>query len=274
MKISERAYKKVYYQFCKLIISQTPCKLPTEYEHKLNLFIYFDYEREFGGHKTNISDRNIFDLLDELNTYGIKTTWFIVGKIFEKYPDSIKEISRNCHEIASHSFGHKAPFRISGNLLKNDFELFEKSNNSAVKSIGFHSPNGLWSLSLLKNLKRYNYIYDVIGIKTNETTVPLLLHNKKARNIVRLKTLGDDWPLYNRQYTESEVFHLLTGKIEGIKAHYPAGIGFHPWILFSDPEIYNGFRRFIKTISKNSEYNIRTASNFAEVLLKNSENKK
>ncbi|XAY17039.1 polysaccharide deacetylase family protein [Bengtsoniella intestinalis] len=45
-------------------------------------------------------------LIDILETYDVKTTFFVVGEWAEKYPESVKALASAGHEIQSHSDDH------------------------------------------------------------------------------------------------------------------------------------------------------------------------
>ncbi len=45
-------------------------------------------------------------ILDTLDEYGVKTTFFLVGLWVEKYPELVKEIAARGHEIGNHSATH------------------------------------------------------------------------------------------------------------------------------------------------------------------------
>ena len=63
----------------------------------------------FGGHKEKYAefDRLLDLILEHLNTYNIKATFFCLGKIAIDFPYVIKKIEVEGHEIGSHSFAHK-----------------------------------------------------------------------------------------------------------------------------------------------------------------------
>ena len=51
----------------------------------------------------NEDTQNLIDILEE---YGIKTTFFVVGDWVERYPESVKALSDAGHEVMSHSMHH------------------------------------------------------------------------------------------------------------------------------------------------------------------------
>ncbi|MDP5039955.1 MAG: polysaccharide deacetylase family protein, partial [Paraglaciecola sp.] len=52
-------------------------------------------------------DRNTRRLLDIFAKHNVKSTFFVLGWVAERYPDLIKEISKQGHEIASHGYAHR-----------------------------------------------------------------------------------------------------------------------------------------------------------------------
>jgi hypothetical protein len=112
---------KIYYRFLALI-SLHQIKENNFESSCRKCFIYFDYEREFSGHQTNISDCDIEYLLDHLDQVKLKTTWFTVGKVIEKYPNTIPKIVEKGHEIGSHTYAHISPKAMNDINLETDFE--------------------------------------------------------------------------------------------------------------------------------------------------------
>ncbi len=53
------------------------------------------------------------ELLDILDEYNVKTTFFLVGDWVRKFPESVKEIDRRGHEIGNHSDTHPHMTQLS-----------------------------------------------------------------------------------------------------------------------------------------------------------------
>jgi peptidoglycan-N-acetylglucosamine deacetylase len=131
---------------------------------------------------------------------------------------------------------------------------------------GFHYPTNKWSLGALKELTNYDYSYDVVyqGKKRMKTTSKIRIKDKE---IIRLFTAGDDWQMYVKDVSEDEVFRYFSDILNKIHDRDGiTGIGFHPWVLFSDPAIFNGFCRFLRFISSRQDVCIRTALEFVTEL--------
>jgi len=95
------------------------------------------------GHK--YSDRvrtNTERYLGWLKKTNSHCTFFTVGKIAERHPDLIREISAQGHEIAAHSYSHIPVGNLGEKEFKNDLEknisVLVKAGASNVK--GFRAP--------------------------------------------------------------------------------------------------------------------------------------
>lgn len=56
-------------------------------------------------------------VLDRLQTFGWKGTFFVIGSKAEQYPDVIRRIVAEGHEIGNHSWSHSEPSQTSARLL-------------------------------------------------------------------------------------------------------------------------------------------------------------
>ena len=63
---------------------------------------------------------NTVKLLDILDSYDVKTTFFLVGTWVEKYPDLVQEIARRGHEVESHSTTHPHMPRLSDAKMRQE----------------------------------------------------------------------------------------------------------------------------------------------------------
>jgi len=246
------------------------CTIPDFLKKTKNIFIYFDYEREFGGHSTNILDENIKYLIDILERNSIKSTWFTIGKVFEKYSKSIDLIEKSGHELGSHTYAHLAPFYSSFYEIKNDFNLFNKIVHEGNHKInGFHSPQGRWAFKNYKMLKKYNYSYELVGNNNKSPFVPYYLVYLPAKKFFRLLTTGDDWPVFRDKIGDKKkIFEYFVGLSDRVRKGEIGGIGFHPWILFSDPNILSAFEDFLTYIKNQTDLKIESAFYFYNQLKK------
>jgi peptidoglycan/xylan/chitin deacetylase (PgdA/CDA1 family) len=93
-------------------------------------------------------------LLDLLDKYQIKVTFFIIGSRAEKNPDLLHEIHKRAHTIANHSYSHPAFDKISH--TKKIIEI-DKTNLIIKQITGkpctlFRAPQGRWDKRLILTL--------------------------------------------------------------------------------------------------------------------------
>ncbi len=68
------------------------------------------------------NDEDIDSILDTLDKYNCKATFFVVGDWVEKYPDALKKISERGHEIGNHSYNHADYTKMSAEAIIADLD--------------------------------------------------------------------------------------------------------------------------------------------------------
>ncbi len=61
-------------------------------------------------------------ILSILEKHNVKTTFFVVGKWAEQYPDKVKALSDAGHEVENHSYGHPHMTNMSKEDMINELE--------------------------------------------------------------------------------------------------------------------------------------------------------
>jgi polysaccharide deacetylase family protein (PEP-CTERM system associated) len=105
-----------------------------------------EWSQSILDNKSTKSDRvldNTLRLLDLLDEHKHKATFFTLGNIAEHYPELIKKISENGHEIASHGFNHSSIFNLTPKQVKEEVGSSVKllEDITGKKVIGFRAPN-------------------------------------------------------------------------------------------------------------------------------------
>lgn len=101
----------------------------------------------------------IEDMLDVLDSYNIKTTFFVGGTWAEKEPEILQEIVSRGHEIASHGYFHKTHEYLSYD--QNYDEI--KANHALIKTLTgkdmnlFAPPSGSFNKSTISSAKDLGY---------------------------------------------------------------------------------------------------------------------
>jgi len=104
-------------------------------------------------------------MLEELDAYGAKATFFVLGEVAVAAPEAVKEIARRGHEVASHSPVHLPPRLIPRDdyrrLVLRDVEFLE--DLVGTRPVGFRVPYMSLRRSdgwLLKLLADAGFLYD------------------------------------------------------------------------------------------------------------------
>lgn len=98
-------------------------------------------------------------LLEILDEFEVKATFFVIGTHAEKNPGLIKLIHRKGHEIESHSYSHHLLWFKSEDFITAEIDKNERILQQIVgiKPKFFRPPMGLWSSKLLKKLESRGY---------------------------------------------------------------------------------------------------------------------
>lgn len=96
-------------------------------------------------------------ILRILKKYNTKITFFVVGQLYEWYPEVVEMIASQEHEIAYHTHAH--------DVLTNKDTLIESIKKSKkflqrYKPVGFRAPRIYGKNTKLKILKNYGFKYD------------------------------------------------------------------------------------------------------------------
>jgi polysaccharide deacetylase family protein (PEP-CTERM system associated) len=102
-------------------------------------------------------ERNIHCILDLLEEHGTKATFFTLGWVAERYPDMVRRIVRDGHELASHGYGHERVTDLSRHAFFEDITrakgILEDLSSEPVR--GYRAPSfsigagNLWALDTL-----------------------------------------------------------------------------------------------------------------------------
>lgn len=99
-------------------------------------------------------------VLDTLDKYGIKATFFMVGDNARRHPWLVDEIKRRGHSYGNHTMHHLQGMKVSTMRYMRDIT----EANNYIDSPLFRPPHGLMRWSQAKAIKaRYNIVmYDLV----------------------------------------------------------------------------------------------------------------
>ena len=109
------------------------------------------------------------EILDILDQYDVKATFFVIGTNAEGYPDIIKREIESGHEIGNHTYTHSRLPSISNEMLTNELSSCEK----ALETIGytpylFRPPEGRYDEEDLETITRFGYSVVLWSVDTED----------------------------------------------------------------------------------------------------------
>ena len=88
-------------------------ELPVYSVERSDPVIAISFDAAWGGDKT-------LKLLDILDEYGVKTTFFVVDTWVQRYPELVKEVAARGHEIGNHSTTHPQMTKLSRDGIRQE----------------------------------------------------------------------------------------------------------------------------------------------------------
>lgn len=178
---------------------------------------------------------NILKILDLLDAYNSKATFFVLGYIAKKHSQLIKKIHERGHEIASHGFNHELIYNQNCEVFKTDVketkDLLEDITGENI--IGYRAPAFSitdWALDVLKEC---GYVYD-------SSFFPFDMHDRYGKLRMPFLHLKNGFGKFENGLLEVS---LPTLKITGVTMAWAGGGYFRlmPYALFK-----RGIKRILK----------------------------
>lgn len=102
-------------------------------------------------------ERNTRKIADLLTEHSIKATFFVLGWVAERYPDLVKILAREGHEIASHGYGHELVSTQTPTQFREDVRRSKQILEDLIgmQVVGYRAPSfsitsgTAWALSVL-----------------------------------------------------------------------------------------------------------------------------
>lgn len=144
------------------------------------------------------------EILDLLDKYQAKATFFVIGKNVEKHPEILNDILKRGHTIGNHSYHHGFWFSLKKSTqiideLKNTEEIVFNKFNYKLKI--FRPPYGVTNPAVAKAAKAMNYRVIGWSLRSFDTQI-------KSPDRLKKRVLG----------------HLKGGDIVLLHDHAPAVI--------------------------------------------------
>ena len=111
------------------------------------------------------------EVMGLLEGYGVRATFFVLGKVAEEHPALVEEIAGRGHEVASHGWGHQLAYRQTEGEFEEDLarslEILERLAGRKAK--GYRAPS--WSAGV-----ETPWFFDVLirnGLKYDSSLFPV-----------------------------------------------------------------------------------------------------
>ncbi|NVN91787.1 MAG: DUF3473 domain-containing protein [Desulfuromonadales bacterium] len=232
---------------------------------QVNAFVRHVRREEWDRYPLRVED-NTHRILEMLDEFSIKATFFFLGWIAQRLPSLVKEVHARGHEIACHGYSHELIYSIGPQAFREDLrrskQLLEDQCGEGVN--GYRAPSysitgkSLWALDILVE-EGFSYdssifpvLHDTYGIPGAErfphviqtgagplvefplTTLPIRLGWKKMR-----------LPIAGGGYLRLFPISVIQRGIAAINQRelQPAVLYFHPWEIDpGQPRIKSGIK--------------------------------
>lgn len=151
--------------------------------------------------------QNTLAVLDLLNKFKAKATFFITGENAEKHPDIVKKMQESGHQIGNHTYSHseKFPFFSSKIMVEEIAKtsiIIKKLTGTKPKT--FRPPFGITNPRVAKSIKKLNL--DAIGWSVRSLDTVTNNPEKVIRRIIKKTKPGSIILLH--EYTVHSAFVL------------------------------------------------------------------
>ncbi len=151
-------------------------------------------------------------VLDTLDRYGIKATFFMVGDNARRNPDLFEEVRRRGHSWGNHTMHHLQGMKVTSMRYVRDLTEADYIIDSPL----FRPPHGLlrWKQAAIIK-RRYNLVmYDVITRDYNRKLTP----DRVLRNVKRFTRNGSIIVFHDSLKAERNMRAVLPKAIEWLKS--------------------------------------------------------
>lgn len=134
-----------------VMTSNEPRQIPIYYVDTDEKVCALSFDAAWGNEQTD----TLLDILDE---YEVKSTFFLVKQWVDNYPDDVKEIAVHGHDVGNHSSTHPHMAELSSEEQQKEIEECNKAIEelTGTSPTLFRAPYGEYDDDLVNNLKADN----------------------------------------------------------------------------------------------------------------------
>lgn len=127
------------------------------------------------------------DILDTLDKYNVKSTFFLVGFWVDKFPEHVQEIAKRGHEVGNHSTTHPNMTELSVEGMLEELNITGEKIEELTKKkpILFRPPFGDYNDSLINTCRENGYYtiqWDIDSLDWKELGVQPVV-DRVTRNV-------------------------------------------------------------------------------------------
>jgi polysaccharide deactylase family protein, PEP-CTERM locus subfamily len=208
---------------------------------------------QWGNFETRI-ENNTMRVLNLIDKYSVKGTFFILGWVAERYPGIVKEIDRRGHEVACHSYCHRLVYDMTSEEFREDTRKAKAIIEDIIgkKISGYRAPsysiteNSIWALKILAE-EGFKYDSSIFPIRHDRYGFPAYSRFPRMEEtgtdgkileipLSTIKIVGENLPVggggYLRMYPLWFTHYAIRKLNE--KENRSAIVYVHPWEL--DPD--------------------------------------
>lgn len=152
-------------------------------------------------------------VLDLLDFYNVKATFFLVGDNVKRHPELLEEIKRRGHSWGNHTMNHLQGFKVtSRRYLRNIMEADE-----LIDSTLYRPPHGIMRWGQARIIKEHMNIvmYDLVTRDYSKKLSP----EKVLHNVKRYARNGSIIVFHDSLKAERNLRYALPRAIEWLKEH-------------------------------------------------------
>ena len=223
-------------------------------------------------------ENNTLQILDILDEYRVKATFFTLGWVAEHYPKLVSEIHRRGHEVASHGYNHRLTYDLSLQEFREDVRrskaLLEDIVGESI--VGYRATScsimkkSLWALDILieegftYDSSIFPIHHDIYGYP-EFSRFPVNIHREGVGDILEIpistiSIFGKNIPIAGGGYLRLFPIRFTEWGIHRLneKEGKPVIVYIHPWELDPKQPRLNGrrlsiFRHYINMETTSSK---------------------
>jgi polysaccharide deacetylase family protein (PEP-CTERM system associated) len=203
---------------------------------------------DWGQYESRV-ERNVHHLLDLLDEYRTRATFFILGWVGERFPQLVRAIHRRGHEVACHGYAHQLIYTQTPAQFRQETQHSKRllEDTSGQPIIGYRAASysitqeSLWALQILQD-EGFRYDSSIFPIHHDRYGIPdssrfgYLVEGHGDSGFVELppstvRLAGMNIPIAGGGYFRIFPYRFTRWGIGYInrREHQPAVVYLHPW---------------------------------------------